>query len=248
MNDKSIPRTVMITGAYGGIGYDLAQGFLRRRENVVLNGRNSDKLSAAAQRLDRPSSIALVAGDIGERSTGERLVATAVERFGSVDVLINNAGIFYPKAFLDSKEDDLEKFFYTNLKGTYLTSQAAARQMVVQGEGGAIINIGTVLVDHAITGFPASAALTSKGAVHALTVSLSAELAPYNIRVNTVVPGVIRTPLHDGASVDDYAGIHPLNRVGEVAEITDAVIYLASATYTTGVILAVDGGYRVGRR
>ena len=163
MDRRSTPRTVMITGAYGGIGCDLARGFLRRGDNVVLNGRDSDKLSAAAQRLDRPSRIALVAGDIGEKSTGERLVVAAVERFDSVDVLVNNAGIFYPKAFLESTEDDLERFLHTNLKGTYLTSQAAARQMVEQRERGAIINIGTVLVDHAITGFPASAALTSAG-------------------------------------------------------------------------------------
>jgi len=248
MNTKNNVKTVIITGGYGGIGYDLARGFLERGDNVVLNGRDSEKLKAAAERLGQPSLVAIVEGDIVEKSTGEQIVTTAVERFGSVDVLVNNAGIFYSKPFLETTEDDLEKFFNTNLKGTYLISQAAVKQMVKQGNGGAIINIGTVLVDHAITSYPASSALTSKGGVHALTVSLSAELAPHNIRVNTVAPGVIRTPIHAGGNVDDYAGIHPLNRVGEVEEITDAVIYLANATYTTGVILAVDGGYRVGRQ
>lgn len=241
-------KTVLVTGAYGGIGLDIARGFLEQGHRVVLGGRSEEKLKAAVNKLGQPSCSVFVAGDVGVRSTGERLVTAGVEHFGSIDVLVNNAGIFYPKPFLDSTEEDLEAFFHTNLKGTYLTTQAAVRQMVEQGTGGAIINIGTVLVDHAITGFPPSAAMTSKGGIHALTVSLSAELAPYNIRVNTVAPGVIRTPLHDGANVDDYAAIHPLNRIGEVNEITEAVLYLASSTYTTGEILAVDGGYRVGRQ
>jgi len=239
-------KTVIVTGAYGGMGFDIAKGFLERGDNVVITGRDSEKLAQAATKLGHPDQLATVSGDIGNQQTGEQLVATAIARFNSLDVLINNAGIFYPKAFLDSTEEDLEHFFHTNLKGTYLTSQSAARQMVKQGKGGAIINIGTVLVDHAMTGFPASAALTSKGGVHALTVNLSAELAPHKIRVNTVAPGVIRTPLQP-ENVDDYAGIHPLNRIGEVEETTEAVIHLATANFTTGVTLAVDGGYRVGR-
>ena len=246
MTTTNTTKTVIVTGAYGGMGFDIARGFLERGDNVVITGRDADKLAQAAARLGHAEQLATVSGDIGDKATGEALIATAMERFNSVDVLINNAGTFYPKAFLDSTEDDLEHFFHTNLKGTYLTSQSAARQMVEQGQGGAIINIGTVLIDHAMTGFPASAALTSKGGVHALTVSLSAELAPHKIRVNTVAPGVIRTPLQP-ENVDDYAGIHPLNRVGEVEETTEAVIHLANASFTTGVILAVDGGYRVGR-
>ncbi len=245
---KQQTQTAIITGAYGGMGFDMAQAFLDRGDNVVLTGRNSEKLDAAAQQLGNFGQVAVVAGDVGEKSTGEQVVATAIEHFGSVDVLVNNAGVFYAKPFLENTADDLETFFHTNLKGTYFTSQSAVKQMIEQGSGGAIINIGTVLVDHAITGLPASAAMTSKGGIHALTISLSAELAPHNIRVNTVAPGIIRTPLHGDANVDDLAGIHPLNRVGEVSETTGAVLYLADATYTTGEILAVDGGYRVGRQ
>jgi len=246
MSNKEL-QTVIITGAYGGMGFDMARGFLEHEYNLVLTGRDDAKLNAAADKLGATSKIAVVAGDIGDKSTAERLVATAKERFGSVDVLVNNAGIFYPKAFLESTEEDLDKFFHSNLKGTYFTSQVAVKQMMVQGNGGAIINIGTVLVDHGITGFPVTSAMTSKGGIHALTISLATELAPHNIRVNTVAPGVIRTPLHAANNVDGYAGIHPLNRVGEVEEITDAVIHLANASYTTGVIMAVDGGYRIGR-
>jgi len=246
INTTTATKTVIVTGAYGGMGFDIAKGFLQRGDNVVVTGRNAEKLAEAAEKLGHADRLAAVAGDIGKKETADALVSAAVERFGSVDVLINNAGTFYPKSFLDSTEDDLEHFFHTNLKGTYLSSQSAAVRMIEQGRGGAIINIGTVLVDHAMTGFPATAALTSKGGIHALTVNLSAELAPHKIRVNTVAPGVIRTPLQP-ENVDDYAGIHPLNRVGEVEETTEAVIHLANANFTTGVTLAVDGGYRVGR-
>jgi len=241
-------KTVIITGAYGGMGFDMAQSFLNRGDNVVLTGRNEEKLTHASQQLENSNQVAIVAGDIGEKPTGEAVVTTAIERFGSVDILVNNAGVFYAKPFLENTAEDLETFFHTNLKGTYFTSQSAAKQMIEQKSGGSIINIGTVLVDHAITGLPASAAMTSKGGIHALTISLSAELAPHNIRVNTVAPGIIRTPLHGDVNVDDLAGIHPLNRVGEVSETTDAVLYLADATYTTGEILAIDGGYRAGRQ
>lgn len=240
-------KTAIVTGASSGIGKDVARGFLAKGYNVVLNGRDADKLDRVAAQLNANGKLAVVVGDIGDKATGAHLIETACARFGAVDVLVNNAGIFYTKPFLDNTEADLEAFFRTNLKGTYLTTQAAVGQMVEQGHGGAVINIGTVLVDHAVVGFPVSSAMTSKGGIHALTVALAAELAPHQIRVNTVAPGVIRTPIHTGSNVDDYAGIHPLNRVGEVEEITDAVVHLAEAAYTTGVILAVDGGYRAGR-
>ena len=247
MTKTTNTQTVIVTGAYGGMGFDIAKGFLEQGDDVVITGRNAEKLEQARLRLDQADRVAAVVGDIRDKQTGEKLVTTAIERFNSVDILINNAGVFYPKSFIDSSEEDLEYFFNTNLKGTYLTTQSIVKQMISQGRGGAIINIGTVLIDQAMTSFPASAALTSKGGVHALTVSLSAELAPYKIRVNTVAPGVIRTPLNP-ENVDDFAGIHPLNRIGEVSETTEAVIHLANANFTTGVNLAVDGGYRVGRQ
>lgn len=239
-------NTVLITGASSGIGLDFARGFLEKGSNVVLNARNSGKLAAAAQALGHENQIALVPGDIGNRETGEKMVNTAVDRFGSVDVLVNNAGIFALKPFLESTEEDLDRYIHINLKGTYFVTQAVVRQMKKQA-GGNIVNIGTVQLMHSMAGIPASAALITKAGLHALTTSLASELASDNIRVNAIAPGIIRTPIYGDADVDALGGVALMNRVGEVQEITEAVIYLATASFTTGVIMPVDGGYVHGR-
>ena len=239
-------KTVLITGSSSGIGLDIARGFLDKGSNVVLNGRNADKLTAAAKELGHPERVAVVPGSTADRETGEAMVRIALERFDSVDVLVNNAGTFGTKPFVDVTDEDLDGYVNGNLKGTYVTTQAVVRQMQKEG-GGSIVNIGTVLVDHAMAGLPASAALVSKGGIHALTVSLAAELAAHNIRVNCVAPGVIRTPIYGDAVVDSFSGVALLNRVGEVNETTHAVLYLATANFTTGHILRVDGGYVTGR-
>ena len=239
-------NTILITGASSGMGLDIARGFLERGSNVVMNARNSEKLAAAARALGDENRIAIVPGDIGNKETGEKMVKSAVERFGSADVLVNNAGIFGMKPFLESTEEDLDKYIHINLKGTYFVTQAVVRQMKKQG-GGSIVNIGTVLITHSMAGVPASAALITKGGVHALTTSLASELAADNIRVNAVAPGIVRTPIYGDADVDAFGGVALMNRVGEVQEITEAVIYLATAGFTTGVILPVDGGFVHGR-
>jgi len=239
-------NTILITGASSGMGLDIARGFLERGSNVVMNARNSEKLAAAARALGDENRIAIVPGDIGNKETGEKMVKSAVERFGSADVLVNNAGIFGMKPFLESTEEDIDKYIHINLKGTYFVTQAVVRQMKKQG-GGSIVNIGTVLLTHSMAGVPASAALITKGGVHALTTSLASELAADNIRVNAVAPGIIRTPIYGDADVDAFGGVALMNRVGEVQEITEAVIHLATASFTTGVILPVDGGFVHGR-
>ena len=239
-------NTILITGASSGMGLDIARGFLERGSNVVMNARNSEKLAAAARALGDENRIAIVPGDIGNKETGEKMVKSAVERFGSADVLVNNAGIFGMKPFLESTEEDLDKYIRINLKGTYFVTQAVVRQMKQQG-GGSIVNIGTVLITHSMAGVPASAALITKGGVHALTTSLASELAADNIRVNAVAPGIVRTPIYGDADVDAFGGVALMNRVGEVQEITEAVIHLATASFTTGVILPVDGGFVHGR-
>jgi NAD(P)-dependent dehydrogenase (short-subunit alcohol dehydrogenase family) len=236
---------VIITGASSGIGLDLARRWAAAGARLVLNGRDPDKLRAVCAELGDPQRIVSVAGPVSNPDTARRLLEAAVSHFDGVDILINNAGQFAVKPFLDSSEADLDRFYQTNVKGTFLTSLAVVPAMIAGG-GGSIVNIGTVLVEQPSASLPASAAMASKGGVHALTRSLAVELAPHRVRVNAVAPGIIRTPLI-GEGADQLAGIHPLRRIGEVSDTTDAVLYLARAPFVTGVILDVDGGYAHGR-
>jgi len=238
-------QTVIVTGASTGIGKAIAGLFLQQGYNVVINSANQDNLEETFNELGNHERLAMITGDISNPATGQLLVDTALTRFGTVDVLINNAGIFEPKPFLDVNEAHLDRFLNINLKGTYFTSQSAIRQMLKQ-EGGSIINIGTVLVDHAIGGFPATAPISSKGGIHALTKQLAAEFGLNNIRVNGIAPGIIRSPLQAKTGVsnaDSLAGLHLLNRIGETTDVAALALYLAESNFVTGEIINLDGGH-----
>jgi NAD(P)-dependent dehydrogenase (short-subunit alcohol dehydrogenase family) len=246
-------KVVLITGAGSGIGADAARAFREAGSFVVLNGRREDALMRVRNSID-PSgkSVAIVAGDIGDPRSSRRMVDVAVERFGGVDVLFNNAGVFAPRPFLDVTARELDS--YLNLvRGYYFAAQTVIPAMKKRG-GGAIVNTGSMWATHAIAATPCSASSTAKGGVHALTGNLAIEFAPDRIRVNAVAPAVVETPLFDAIltreQLASFNTFHPLGRNGTAADITQAVLFLADeerSGWITGVVLPVDGGVTAGR-
>jgi NAD(P)-dependent dehydrogenase (short-subunit alcohol dehydrogenase family) len=219
-------QTIIVTGASSGIGFGIAKYFLERADNVVINSADAGKLQAAYLELGAGENLALVAGDVSIKATGAALAAKALEQFGSIDVLVNNAGLFERKPFLEVEESYLDRFLRTNLKGTFFTTQAVIPQMEKQ-KGGVIINIGTPMVNRAIPGVDATAAVSSKGAIHALTIQLAGEFGKFNIRANVVAPGVIRT-------------------VEQVADVAQMVYTVAKNEFVNGAVIDVDGGLGTG--
>ena len=243
-----LTKTAVVTGGGSGIGFAVAEEFLRAGANVVLNGRSEDKLRRAATEMGRSSQVTTVAGDVTQTKTVHRIVDAAVDRFGQIDVLVNNAGIFHTKPFTDYTVEELDGFL-GYLRGTFVLSQAAVRQMRLQGQGGSIVNIGTILAANGVHGVPSSAPIAAKGGITALTRNLSVELAADNIRINTVSPGVVPTALYGDLSDEQLDALHsmqPLGRYGTPRDIAEAVLYLANASWVTGVILPVDGGVDAG--
>lgn len=237
-------QTVIVTGASSGIGLEIARYFLDRGDNVVINSFTASKLEQVYNELGAGENLAMVAGSVADKAVGEKLAKTAIEKFGSIDVLVNNAGIYDNKPFLEVTEEYLDQFLNTNLKGTFFTTQSVIPQMQLQKDG-VIINIGTPLVYHAIAQSPSTAPISSKGAIHALTLQLAAEFGKDNIRVNTVAAGLIRTPMHD-EHIDNNAGLHLINRIGEPEEIAHMVHAIAKNKLISGAIINVDGGMGAG--
>jgi len=234
----SIERKVaVITGASQGIGAGLVRGYLDRGYRVVANSR-SIKPDASAE-------VLTVAGDIADPAVAERVIGGAVAKFGRVDTLVNNAGMFISKPFTEYSEADFASFLSLNLAGFFHISQRAVRQMLTQG-GGHIVNVTTTLVNQPVKGVPSALASLTKGGLDAVTRSLAIEYADKGIRVNAVAPGVIKTPMHPAETHKFLAGLHPLGRLGEVQEIVEAVLYLESAAFVTGETLHVDGGAHAG--
>ena len=248
MKTKNPHQTVIVTGGATGIGYAVAQQFVDCGANVLLNGRTHAKLAGAAETLRQPDRVAFIAADITQPQYADRIVDAALDRFGRLDVLVNNAGIFYNKPFSDYTVEDLDAFL-GYLRGTFVLTQSAVRAMRRQPEGGAIINISTILAFNGVAGLPSSAPMAAKGGITALTRNLAIELAADNIRINAVAPGVVPTPLYGELNEAQLNALHqmqPLGRYGTPKDIADAVLYLANATWVTGVILPVDGGVDAG--
>src|ERR1700678_380274 len=237
------PRTVIVTGASQGIGAALVKTFLERGYSVVASSRNMTRSGAFV-----PSDkLALVDGDIGQLATATKIVETATSRFRSIDALINNAGIFFSKAFTDYTTEDFEVLSSTNLEGFIHVTQLAIKQMVAQKSGGSIVSITTTLAGHPIAGENSSVPIITKGGIKAITRSLAIEYAKDGIRTNAVAPGVVDTPMHKNDPKDFLKSLSPLGRMVDAQDIADAVLYLTEARQVTGELLRVDGGAHVGK-
>ncbi len=235
-------KTVIVTGASQGIGAAIVQAFLDRGYNVVATSRSISKAAFAPS-----STLALVDGDIGHAGTAEKVAKTAITQFGSIDHVVNNAGIYAAKPFTDYTIEEFHQFVSTNLDGFIFMTQAAVRQMLSQGTGGSVTTITASLADNPMAGVLASIPMITKGGLDAVTISLASEYARDNIRFNAVAPGVVDTPLHKNNPKNFLETLNPMGSVSDAEDIADAVVYLTEARHVTGEVLHVDGGAHVGR-
>lgn len=231
-------KVAVVTGASQGLGEGIVKAFRARDYRVVGTSRR-------IQPSDDPDFLAL-AGDIGDPATGKKIIDAALDRYGRVDTLVNNAGMFLAKPFTDYAAQDYHNILATNLNGFFFITQAAIAAMLAQG-GGHIVQITTTLVDYANSKVPSVLTSLTKGGLAAATRSLAIEYATRNIRANAVAPGVIKTPLHAPEKYAALAAFHPMNRMGEIDDIVQAVLYLEDAKFVTGETLHVDGGQIAGR-
>jgi NAD(P)-dependent dehydrogenase (short-subunit alcohol dehydrogenase family) len=231
-------KVAIITGGSQGIGAGLVAGYRERGWAVVTNARKI-----------RPSddpAVLTVEGDITESATAERIIGAALERFGRIDTLINNAGIYISKPFTDYTADDYALVTGVNLAGFFWLTQRAIAEMLTRG-GGHVVNISATIAEVAISGAPAALTALTKGGLAAATRSLAVEYASRGIRVNAVSPGIIQTPMHPAESYDDLGNqLPPIGRVGQVGDVVDAILFLESSPYITGEILHIDGGQSAG--
>ncbi len=230
-------KVAIITGASRGIGAGLVPAYRKLGYAVVAAARSIETVN--------DPYVVSIAADVAEVGSGSQIVGAALEHFGRVDTLVNNAGIFIAKPFIDYTDEDYAAVTGVNLRGFFELSRSAIAAMVAQ-RSGHIVNVSSSLVDHANSGVPSALASLTKGGLNAVTKSLAIEYADRGIRANTVALGVIRTPMHPPETHAALAGLHPLGRMGDIDEVVDAVLYLETASFVTGEILHVDGGQSAG--
>jgi NAD(P)-dependent dehydrogenase (short-subunit alcohol dehydrogenase family) len=235
-------RVALVTGASSGIGLRIAATLVERGYRVVAASRTASRHAAVA---DAAKFIA-VDGDVGDEGTAARAVEAARTNFGRLDLLVNNAGIFIAKRFTDYTADDYTKLLATNLAGFFYMTQHALRVME-RGQSGHVVNIGTSLASQPVAGVPSALPILIKGGIEAATRSLAIEYAVHGIRVNTIAPGIVDTPMHPKENHGFLQGLSPAGRIGTPLEIADAVLYLESATFVSGEVLHIDGGAHAGK-
>jgi NAD(P)-dependent dehydrogenase (short-subunit alcohol dehydrogenase family) len=234
--------TAIVTGASSGIGLGLTTALLNNGYRVVANARRA----STAGTLEPSSNLVVVDGDVADPETAAALTRTAVERFGSVDLLVNNAGIFIAKPFTETAVEDFERLVATNITGFFHVTQPAIRQMRTQGSGH-VVTVSTSLASQPIQGVSAALSILTKGGINAITRALAIEYAKDGVRVNAVAPGIVDTPMHQRESHGFLQTLHPIQRLATVDEIVDAILYLDRAGFVTGEVVHVDGGAHAGR-
>lgn len=236
-------KTVIVTGSSQGIGLALVKTFLDRHYNVVATSRHISN----SKELPESPHLSRVDGDIGLADTAMNIVETAVSKYGSIDALVNNAGIFFTKPFVDFTPEDIQQLVSTNLEGFIYITQLVIKQMLAQKSGGSVVSVTAALADNPIAGINASIPMFTKGGIETITRSLAIEYAREGIRVNAVAPGVIDTPMHANDPKEFLKTLSPMGIIANAQEVVDAIIYLTEAPHVTGEVLHVDGGAHVGR-
>jgi NAD(P)-dependent dehydrogenase (short-subunit alcohol dehydrogenase family) len=237
------PKTAIVTGASQGIGAGIVKALMERGVNVVANSRKMSKSTAVAA----SNQVALVDGHVGEPATAAEIVGTALARFKAIDMLVNNAGIFFTKPFTDYTVEDVKALVSTNIEGFLYLTQLTIKQMLAQRTGGSIVTITASLARNPIRGVTAAVPMITKGGLETITQHLAMEYAKDGIRVNAIAPGVAYTPLQRDTPKEVMESLSPMGRPSTVRDIADAVMYLADAATVTGHILYVDGGSHFGR-
>src|ERR1700688_1481847 len=228
-------KTAIVTGASQGIGAGLVEAFLKESYNVVATSRNTSRWLTASP------SLILVDGDIGKPETAAKTVEAAIKHFGTIDVLVTNAGIFYVKPFTDFTTEDFNALVSTNLLGFLYITQLAVKQMLKQ-KSGSVVSVSAALADRPIAGVDGSVSMITKGGLNAVIQNLAVEYAEKGIRFNAVAPGEVDTPMHKDDRMDSVGTSQPMRKVATVKDVVGAVLYLAQAGHVSGEILHVDGG------